>query len=358
MQALILTNKGIEESSSKEIKKLIDIKPEEKNGFLIFETKKREDLYKIAYLGRTITRVLEIKSKGNNPFELNYAIDFDKSKKIGIEIVREGEHEFNSADLYEHTTKQIREQGFSFVHKNPEVSLFLYVKDEEAYFCIDYSGFDLGKREYKIFPGNNTIRGNIAAGILIYLNFEKGKLLDPFCKDGTIAIEAALINKNMSPHYYSKEKFLFLEIFGETVEVLERLDKMDEGNAEVIASDANFSNISAAKKNADIATIKKGIRFLKCNIDDIDLKFDLEIEHIVTMPLQPGRNVPENVVEKVAKQLFERAKDAIGKKGKMVLLFKKGEEIYKTKIKGFKLEEEKEIMQGKEKIKVLFLKKI
>jgi 23S rRNA G2445 N2-methylase RlmL len=358
MRFLVLTNPGLEETSIKEIKKISKISPEKKKSHLIIESKSREEIYKLAYSGRSFTRILEILDEKNNPFELDFTIPFSKKKNIGIEIMREGNHEFNTEKIYKITKEKTLKQGFEIKKNNPDIALFVLSKDEKAYFCIDYSGFDLGKRDYKIFINKSTLKGNIAAGILMLAGFEKeNSLLDPFCRDGTIAIEAALITKNQSLNYYRKEKFSFLKTFDEKTEILDRFDKIEKKRTKIIASDKNFANISSAKKNAVICSLRNDIRFLKCAIDEIDLKFDKEIDYITTMPLQEGKAAPEKLIEKTAEQFFHRAKETLSEKGKIVLALKKSEEIYKKKSEeSFFIDDEKEIMQGKEKIKIIIFK--
>ena len=358
MQSLILTNKGLEEESKRELKRLINTNANENEEHLIIYVNNREELYKLAYLGRSYTRVLEIIEETDNPLKGSYKVNFDKTKTISIEVRRTGNHKFNSGELYNLAARKIREQGYT-IQKHPDITLFLYVKDKKSYFCIDYSGFDLGKREYRVFTSRDAIKGNIAAGILLGSglvpeNPEK-ILLDPFCRDGTIAIEAALIAKNQSPHYHDKEKFSFLKIFDESKGILEKMDTFNKAKQKtIIASDTNFANISAAKKNATIADAVKSIRFLHCAIDNIDLKFEKEIDLIVTVPLQPGRTIPEKAVRKTAEQFFNRAKEVLSLGGKIVLALKRGQEIYEeaAKEQGFEVRSKKEIMQGEEKIRI------
>ena len=357
MLVLILTNKGLEEAAFQEIKRLLGLEAEKKEGYLIINVTERKEIYKLAYLGRSFTRVLEVMSQGENPFEINYSISFSKEKTISVEVEREGEHEFNSADLYKDASEKLRKQGYN-ISKNPDIPLMLFVKDKNAYFCIDYCGFDTGKREYRIFTAHDAIKGNVAAGILLEADFSKGKtFFDPFCRDGIFAIESCLIAKNQSVHYYNKEKFAFLNVFDEDASILYEFDEIEDVKAEITASDTNFANISSAKKNATIATVVKDIRFLRCAIDDIDLKFDKEVDFIATMPLQPGRTVQEKIVEKVAGQFFNRAKEILNEDGKIVLVLKRGWEIYEKMAEGFELISKNEVMQGKEKVNILVMKK-
>lgn len=351
MQALVLTNKGLEEVSAKEIYEIIGKKAEIKQGYLVFDVDKREELYKLAYMGRSFTRVLEVIEYCKNPFDMKFKLNF--SKTASIEIEREGEHKFNTEDLYKLFAEKLREQEYK-IQKKADIPLMLFVKDDDAYFCLDYCGFDLGRREYRIFTSHDALKGNIAAGIILFTGFENGKnLLDPFCRDGILGIEACLIAEGKSTQFYNKEKFTFLKTFDLNSSVLEKFDKTSALKSEIILSDKNFANLSSAKKNSTVANVQKEIRFLKCNIDDLDLKFDKTIDFLITMPLQPGRTVQEKTVRKVAEMFFKRAKEVLSKQGRMVLILKRGAEIYEEMAKGFKIAEKLELMQGKEKIVVL-----
>ncbi len=356
MQALVLTNKGLENVSAKEIHDLIGRKVKIFEGYLTFDVSKKEELYKLAYMGRSFTRVLEIIETGKNPFDMKFDLKYDK-KIVSINIERAGTHDFDTSDLYKLFAEQLRKQECT-IQKKGELPLMLFVKNNDAYFCLDYSGFDLGRRDYRIFTGHDALKGNIAAGILLMAGFKKGmNLLDPFCKDGTLGIESALLAKNQSAHYFSKDKFAFLKIFDLENAVLEKLDKLKDMKSEIILSDMNFANLSSAKKNATIAGVNKELRFLKCDIDNIDLKFNKKIDLLVTMPIQPGRAITEKTVRKIAETFFKRTKEILSEKGKMVLVLKRGTEIYEELAEEFKLIEKKELMQGKEKVYVLMFEK-
>ncbi len=355
MQALILTNKGLEKISAKEISDLIGKKVKIGEGYLVFDFSKREELYKLAYLGRSFTKVLEIIDSGKNPFDMKFNLQFDK-KNISIEIEREGNHEFDSSDLYKLITEAVRKQECK-IQKKADLPLVLFVKDNNAYFCLDYAGFDLGRRDYRIFINKASIKGNIAAGIILKSGFGNGKnFLDPFCRDGILGIEACLLAEAQSVHYFNKEKFAFLRIFGLDTTVLEKFDKKKKLDSSIILSDMNFANLSAAKKNSTIAGVHKNLRFLKCDINNLDLKFNKKIDLLATMPLQPGRVITEKKIKKIAETFFKRTKEVLTSKGKLVLILKKGTEIYEEMAEGFEIVEKLEVMQGQEKVDVLIFK--
>ncbi len=352
MQALILVNKGLEKSAQKEIKLLTNKKSVIGTGCLFFECE-RDELIKLSYLGRSFTRVLEIIGIRK---DLDFEIDLEYEGAVGFKIIKETDR-VSTQEIFDAIKKKLISKKYEIDMKHPEIPLIIFSDGEKNYLCLDYSGFDLSKRDYKIFAHKDTLKGNIIAGILLEEDIAGNIILDPFCKDGTIAIESAMIQQNKSINYFNKEKFAFLRLFDLDVDCLEKLDDLKEG-IKVIAADTNFANISSAKKNSVLAEVEKEIRFLKCEIDDIDLKFEKEIDFIITSPLQVSKVIPEKKVIKIAEQFFTRAKKILSEKGKIILLIKRVEEIYEQKgqEKGFSIIDKKEIMQGQDKIKVIKFK--
>lgn len=76
---------------------------------------------------------------------------------------------------------------------------FFILKDE-AFLMIDTSGSPLHKRGYRPAYGAAPIRETLAASIALSTRPSEDVLFwDPFCGSGTIAIEAAMIAKNIAP---------------------------------------------------------------------------------------------------------------------------------------------------------------
>jgi putative N6-adenine-specific DNA methylase len=77
-----------------------------------------------------------------------------------------------------------------------EVSL---IKDV-ASLTIDTTGPGLHKRGYRQDAGEAPLRETLAAGIVLLSGWRPDRIFsDPLCGSGTIAIEAALIGKNIAP---------------------------------------------------------------------------------------------------------------------------------------------------------------
>jgi 23S rRNA G2445 N2-methylase RlmL len=327
MKAIVLTNKGLEDISAKEIKELINKKAEKHAGFLIFEAEQKE-IIKICYLARSITKVLLL---------VDDLQEWVKGKTFAIR----GKTEF----------AEKQEIKGKVDLKNPDVEFYAI---NEEYCGIDLTGEDLAKRDYRIFLGSESIKGNIAYALVRLSEYSaEKKLIDPFCRDGVIPIEAALSAVNMSPHYYKKDKFNFLKLFKIN---LEEFDDIHKAKTEINTIDMKITSINAAKKNAKIAGVNKNINFAKIQTNDLELKFEENsVDCIATMLPYLGK-LSETKIKEIYREFFYNAEFILNKKGKIVLLARpQRTEILKQKAKENKLElkEERTINIGKEEWKIL-----
>ena len=346
MKALVLTNKGIEKTSSQEITELTKAKILEiKEGIVEIECTK-EELTKLTYMGRTFNKTIQIldkqKIRNIQDIKIPDLTQLIKNKKIRVDCEREGEHEFNSFEVENKIGKQITQTYKTQIDfKNPDVIVFIKIEQEQCWIGIDYAGIDLGKRYYRIFLGKEALRGNIAAALLKLAEYKnKDKILDPFCRHGIIPIEAALMATKTSVNKYIKEKLAVTKLFKQN---LEKYDKTEKLKGEIIASDPNFKHIYAAKKNAKIAGIIKNITFSRQELKWLDVKFKKEqIDKIIT--LLPPKNKQDC--------FFNQAEYILKEKGKLILCtIKETEELEKTaKTHNFKIRAKQKIMQGQQEL--------
>lgn len=86
------------------------------------------------------------------------------------------------------------------------ISVMLH--QNKAILSLNSSGDSLHRRGYRISTGDAPIKETIAAGLVISSGWKFHELfLDPCCGSGTIAIEAAMIAKNIAPGLHRKFAF-------------------------------------------------------------------------------------------------------------------------------------------------------
>jgi 23S rRNA G2445 N2-methylase RlmL len=163
-----------------------------------------------------------------------------------------------------------------------------------------------------------------------------------------------------SPHQFIKEKFAFCKLLPFQAyhfdDFFKKLDKEREFKGTIHALDPNFKNVQHTKKNAKIAGVVKLLEFGRAELEFLDAKFGKEaVDSIVTVPMQPSRQIPDNLYEKVIHNLFYHADFILKKDGKMVLAIKRGQEQIKKKAAelNFILIHERTVKTGEESLTLL-----
>jgi len=359
MKALVLTHVGLEDVSAKEIQSLIscsDLKTAPGRVFLTCNSE--QDLVDLCYLGRTFSKVVLLLSE----FEVSGfpSLDFEVpflQESFNVICERKGEHDFTSQDIAGSLLKSISEKHKVTVdRKYADTTYFVLIDHNLGYFGVDFSGGDLGRRDYRIFLGMDSLKGSFAAGVLFIAGYKPDHfLLDPFSRYGVTSIEAALLATNNSPHKFDKEKFAFAKLPIE----YELIDDPKKFTGKIISMDDNFKHVSASKKNAKIAGINKSINFSRTDLKWLDAKFGKHfMDRIITYPTQ-FRKDNANAAEKTYHQLFYQADFILKKDGKICLVMRHHINIVKQKAEEFKfkLESERKVLQGKEEFSVLLFSK-
>lgn len=367
MKGLAITNIGIEDIASSEIKELTNAKTSIKKGAVIFEAKNFEDFFRICYESQSARKVILLLAefKAKNLEEIGRQIQ----KTVVKDWIAKGDtfaarcvcrnNGFSAQDIEPEIGGFVFD-ALDFKPKvdltTPDITFFAFIDGEDCYFGIDFSGKDLGKREYRIFTGAETLKPTVAYALMRMSGFKEGEsLLDPFCKAGTIAIESALFTSKLPVNYFSKEEFLFLKLKKfEDYDFEAFFDnenkKTAKSTAKITAADQSFQSISAAKKNAKIAGVEKSLSFSRKEPKWLDTKFkEHEIDRIVSFPPQKSKVVSEKKIEKEYNELFYQADYILKKEGTVTLLLKETK-IAETEAKKykFKIKSTQKIMQGPE----------
>ena len=235
-----------------------------------------------------------------------------------VDCSRQGEHNFTSQEIREKVGEIIYNQGHKVELDNPK-NIF-YVDIIDNYCLFGKNPVNIGKRNYRVRSAKDSLNASLAFSLLKIGNFKKESiLLDPFCSDGIILIEAALVGGK--------------KLYGLS------------------------NDIKNASINAKVAKVK--LNFYNKDLNWLDTLFKKNsVDLIITKPLFPSKTKSLNFVDKITRELFHQAAYILKKKGKMILLTPKLELIEKyAKIYNFNIKEELNIKFGNLNYKVLSLKK-
>ena len=372
MKAIAITNQGLEDITKLEVKELLKIDAKTETSVALFDIKDITDLCKFCYKSQSIIKAGFLFSKFKIDSikdikgikELNLKPWFDKETTFAVRC-KKIDNELSTKEIEEIVGSQISSNLKQIKIPprvnldNPDIIFLIYIHKNNAYLLIDFSGFDLSKRDYKVFTHPSDMKGNIAYSLLRFADY-KDRLLDPFCKSSTIPIESALYSSNLSPHFFRKTDFSFINLKPlkktDFDKLFSKLDKTKKKKSKIFAYDSLLRNITAAKKNAKIANVNKTIKFSKINIEDLDLKFDKDIDLIATSPPSPTK-FNQKEIQQIYHEFFYQAKLILSKSGKIVLISTKTDLLKQQAEKhNFKLVNEKKVMAGKQELYFLIFK--
>lgn len=146
------------------------------------------------------------------------------------------------------------------------VEIFVHLQNNMCSILLNTTGESLHKRWYKQATGEAPINEALAAGLLLLSWWKFSEpLYDMFCGSGTIAIEAAMIAKNIAPGILRWFAFQYFSRYDQTLfdrAVQEAKGKMMlDKHHTIIASDIDPQMIKIAQENAKNAWVEKYINF-------------------------------------------------------------------------------------------------
>lgn len=171
---------------------------------------------------------------------------------------------------------------------------FAFQKDS-CCIMMDTSGVGLHKRGYRVNDVVAPIKETLAAAMVSLSFFKEGRIMaDPFCGSGTIAIEAAMIAKNVAPGISRKFAAEGWEFIPQDMWKEERRKAFesikDAEGTKIYASDIDRRAIMAAQENAIEAGVDDIIEFSVKPVQKLTAKEEKCI--IVTNPPY-GRRIGE-----------------------------------------------------------------
>ena len=284
MKAVAVTLTGIEPLAMEEIKELVKTKAKKlADGRILFETKTLKPLEK----ARTITKLYQYITHFTFKNEEDI---YKKAKKTKIPIkknfavrcYREGKHNFKSKNVEASLGEVIFERGHKVNLEKPETTVYAEIIQNTCIIGILHKK-DMQKRKYKVRLNPASINACLAAAMIRLAETKpQHVLVDPFCKDGVIVIEAALM-----------------------------------GIKKVYGLDESMNNVKNARINSQMAKINISIG--KAEIDWLDTKFEKNsVDRIITNPPFPARHKNKAEVEKTTKELLNQAKYVLKPEGLLV----------------------------------------
>jgi putative N6-adenine-specific DNA methylase len=201
-----------------------------------------------------------------------------------------------------------------FSEDGAEYKIEIGILKDIAILTLDTSGAGLHKRGYRENAGGAPIKETLAAAMVLLSKWEPSRVLaDPMCGSGTIAIEAALIGKNIAPGL--KRKFISedWDIIPKGIWEENRrfaLNSINDKEFRIIASDIDGSVVKTAMENAKKAGVENYIAFQKMPMQNFSSK--KRYGFIITNPPYGERLGEIKEVEKLYKdmgEVFEKLTD-------------------------------------------------
>ncbi|MBD3249521.1 hypothetical protein GF336_05730 [Candidatus Woesearchaeota archaeon] len=351
MKGLAVCFEGVENIAAKEIEEIIGVKAEAKKNSVVFEIEELDDLCLLSYKAQSVNKILLL--MGN--FEIKEIEELKKIEEIDFSDFMEGKRfavrtlvldDLNSQEVASETGRYI--DGKVNLDR-PDVVVFNLIVEGMCYIGIDFSG-DISKRGYKNFSHYSDLKGPIAYSLLRKVGFTgKESLLDPFCSNGTIVLEAGYMGGKIPITYFEREEFPFLKFMDYDFEEKKEVEKL-----KIFGIDDQLKNIRAASANAKIGGIDNAVEFSKAEVDMVDTLFKKkEIDLIASNPPRLSKKVDEKRLERLYKEFFHQAEYVL--KGKIGLISDERTAEFFRKIGSeyFKVEEEHDVKQGKEVLKIV-----
>ena len=319
MKYIALCPKGLEDITQKEIKEILDVPSRVVlPGRVLFSTsvlakllKKTQSIMKIYSLQQECSRLEEIKV-------------FPLVTPFRVICSRQGEYSLHSQEVEKIIGEKFYKEGNSVDLKNPKTIVFVDIVDGKIFIGKDQTPELLSRRKYRVKIHNQSLNACIAYGLIRLSGYTGSKkiLLDPFCRDGIIPIEALL---------YKKGK--------------------------VIAYDGLFPNVHSTEVNATLAHVRKILQVSRIETEWLDTKFaEGEVDCIVTAVPFPSKSLSENEAKKIYKDFFYHVSFILKKKGKIVCIAPHLV-LFKSMCEGLGIVEEREVSTSNLSYSVVVFKK-
>lgn len=191
----------------------------------------------------------------------------------------------------------------------PKYPLLVGILNDTVTVSIDTSGVGLHKRGYREKGHNAPLKETLAAALVSISRWQsKIPLIDPMCGTGTIAIEAAMIARNIAPGLSRNFAFESWPLIPDDIYKAVKKDAYEQIDYEkpvhIEAFDIDPMAIKIARHNAEIAGVEEDIHF---QIRDVrELSSSKMYGYIITNPPYGERLNEIEEVEALTKIMGQR----------------------------------------------------
>lgn len=163
-----------------------------------------------------------------------------------------------------------------FEEDGPTYKIEIALLKDMATLTIDTSGPGLHKRGYRGLAGEAPLKETLAAALVLLSRWNPSRILaDPLCGSGTIAIEAAMIGKNIAPginRSFAAEEWDIIppKVWSDIREDARR--RINNEDFRILASDIDSSVLKTARENAQKAEVADYIAFQRLPVQEFSSK--------------------------------------------------------------------------------------
>lgn len=192
---------------------------------------------------------------------------------------------------------------------NPDIRLNIHIAEDDATLSLDSSGESLHRRGYRQESVEAPLNEVLAAGMILMTGWKGDTdFIDPMCGSGTIAIEAALIARNISPGVFRKE-FAFEKWADFDQELFDTIYNDDSKEKEfthhIYGYDIDMKAVNTARINVKAAGLSKEVTIEQTDFKDFQTPTEKSI--MVTNPPYGERISTPNLLA-TYKMIGERLK--------------------------------------------------
>lgn len=253
-------------------------------------------------------------------FEQTKALPWDAYLPLDAEFPVAGKSHkstlYSVPDVQAITKKAIVDKLSAIYHRRgrlPESGarypLEVSILKDHVMLTLDTTGSSLFKRGYRTEKGGAPLKENMAAALVMLTNWRKDRPFhDPTCGSGTIAIEAALIGRNIAPglnRSFTAEEWDWFDssIWEETrEEAKQEADHNVELN--ITGTDVDHRMIEIAERNAQKAGVGDSISFKQMQLSDFTTEEEYGV--IVSNPPYGERLMEKEEAYALYEQMGER----------------------------------------------------